>query len=178
MNKGLTVSACLESAIGFCFTEGRGPLPIQRCGRSTGSSASPTMSAAGHMGARGQRRKRCTRRAAAITTAVVAVRAGGRRVVFGALLLVVSSVCFAVAGVHIYWPRGVLTMLAMALAFGWLALTVPRTGMIRPGTRWSPLPPRRARGHQEEVTGPQSGRLRARNGVTARRAVKLPALAV
>lgn len=71
---------------------------------------------------------------AAIATAVVAVRADGRRVLFGALLLVVSSVYFAVAGVHIYWPRGVLTMLAIALGFGWLALTVPRTVMIRQET--------------------------------------------
>ena len=38
------------------------------------------------------------------------------------LLLVVSSGYFAIAGVHIYWPRGVLTMLVMALAFGWDAL--------------------------------------------------------
>jgi hypothetical protein len=71
---------------------------------------------------------------AATATAVVAVRAGGRRVLFGALLLAVSSVYFAVAGVHIYWPRGVLNMLAMALGFGWLALTAPPTAMIRQET--------------------------------------------
>src|SRR5215212_5755130 len=63
---------------------------------------------------------------AAIATAIVSVRAGGRPALFGALLLVGSSVYFALAGVHIYWPRGVFTMVAMAVAFGWLALTVPR----------------------------------------------------
>jgi hypothetical protein len=41
------------------------------------------------------------------------------RLVFGALLLVVSSVYFAFAGVHVYWPRGVFTMVAVAVAFGW-----------------------------------------------------------
>src|SRR5215212_690620 len=71
---------------------------------------------------------------AAIATAIVTVRAGGRRAVFGALLLVVSSVYFAIAGVHIYWPRGVFTMVAMAVGFGWLALTVPRYGINRQGT--------------------------------------------
>jgi hypothetical protein len=71
---------------------------------------------------------------AAVATAIVTVRAGGRRALFGALLLVVSSVYFALAGVHIYWPRGVLTMVAMAVAFGWLALTVPRSGIIGRGT--------------------------------------------
>src|SRR5215216_7061874 len=71
---------------------------------------------------------------AAIATAIVTVRAGGRRAVFGALLLVVSSVYFAFAGVHIYWPRGVFTMVAMAVAFGCLALTVPRYGIIRQET--------------------------------------------
>jgi hypothetical protein len=63
---------------------------------------------------------------AAIAPAIVTVRAGGRPALFGALLLVVSSVYFAIAGVHIYRPRGVFTMVAMAVAFGWLALTVPR----------------------------------------------------
>jgi hypothetical protein len=71
---------------------------------------------------------------AAIATAIVTVRAGGRPALFGALLLVVSSVYFALAGVHIYWPRGVFTMVAMAVGFGWLALTVPRYGIIRQGT--------------------------------------------
>jgi hypothetical protein len=63
---------------------------------------------------------------AAIATAIVTVRASGRPAMFGALLLVVSSAYFAIAGVHIYRPRGVFTMVAMAVAFSWLALTVPR----------------------------------------------------
>jgi hypothetical protein len=48
---------------------------------------------------------------AAVATAVVAARDGGRRVLPDGLLLVVSSEYFAIAGVHIYWPHGVLTML-------------------------------------------------------------------
>jgi hypothetical protein len=36
--------------------------------------------------------------------------------------------------VHIYWPRGVLTMLLMALAFGGVALTVPPSGLVRQRT--------------------------------------------
>ena len=67
---------------------------------------------------------------AAIATAVVAVQAGGRRVLFGAMLLIVSTLYFAVAGVHIYWPRGVFTVVAMAFAFGWLAWTVPGTSPV------------------------------------------------
>ena len=58
---------------------------------------------------------------AAVATAVVAVRDGGRRALPGGVLLVISSGYFAIAGLHIYWPRGVLTMLVMALAFGWVA---------------------------------------------------------
>jgi hypothetical protein len=46
---------------------------------------------------------------AAVATAVVAVRDGGRHVLPGGLVLVVSSGCFVIAGVHIYWPRRVLT---------------------------------------------------------------------
>src|SRR4051812_42403721 len=65
---------------------------------------------------------------AAVATGVVALRAGGQRVLPGAVLLVLSSGYFAVAGVHIYWPRGVLTMVVMAIAFGWLALTLPPPG--------------------------------------------------
>jgi hypothetical protein len=55
-------------------------------------------------------------------------------IVPGGLLLVISSGYFAIAGVHIYWPRGVLTMLVMALAFGWVALTVPPSGLVRQPT--------------------------------------------
>jgi hypothetical protein len=43
-----------------------------------------------------------------------------------------SSGYFAAAGVHIYWPREVLTMLVMAVTFGWVAMTVPPTSMTRP----------------------------------------------
>jgi hypothetical protein len=64
----------------------------------------------------------------------VAVRDGGRRVLPGGVLLVASSGYFAIAGVHIYWPRGVLTMLVMALAFGWVALTVPPSELVRQRT--------------------------------------------
>ncbi|MFL6046513.1 MAG: hypothetical protein ACJ72M_15535 [Propionibacteriaceae bacterium] len=71
---------------------------------------------------------------AAVATAVVAVRDGGQRTLPGGLLLVISSAYFAIAGVHIYWPRGVLTMLAMALAFGWVALKVPPSGLVRQPT--------------------------------------------
>ena len=71
---------------------------------------------------------------AAVATGVVAVRDGGRRVLPGALLLVASSGYFAIAGVHIYWPRGVLTMLVMALAVGWVAWTVPPSGLVRQRT--------------------------------------------
>ena len=68
------------------------------------------------------------------------------------LLLVVSSGYFAIAGVHIYWPRGVLTMLVMALAFGWVALTV----LIRVGSAAD----RRAesqRSGRRRMTGPMVG---------------------
>jgi hypothetical protein len=71
---------------------------------------------------------------AAVATAVVAVRDGGRRALPGGLLLVISSGYFAIAGVHIYWPRGVFTMLVMALAFGWVALTVPPSGLVQQPT--------------------------------------------
>jgi hypothetical protein len=71
---------------------------------------------------------------AAVATAVVAVRDGGRRALPGGLLLVASSGYFAIAGVHIYWPRGVLTMLVMALGFGWVALTVPPSALLRQPT--------------------------------------------
>ena len=73
---------------------------------------------------------------AAVATAVVAVRDGGRRALPGGLLLVASSGYFAIAGVHIYWPRGVLTMLVMALAFCWVALTVPPSGLVRQPTAY------------------------------------------
>jgi hypothetical protein len=71
---------------------------------------------------------------AAVATAVVAVRDGSRRALPGGLLLVISSGYFAISGVHIYWPRGVLTMLVMALTFGWVALTVPPSGLVRQPT--------------------------------------------
>jgi hypothetical protein len=71
---------------------------------------------------------------AAVATAVVAVRDGGRRVLPDGLLLVIWSGYFAIAGVPIYWPRGVLTMLVMALAFGWVALTVPPSGLVQQPT--------------------------------------------
>jgi hypothetical protein len=82
---------------------------------------------------------------AAAATAVVTVRDGGRRVLPGALLLVLSSGYFAAAGVHIYWPRGVLTMLVMAVAFGWVAMTVPPASMTQP-----PVEARRAVGHSPQ----------------------------
>jgi hypothetical protein len=62
---------------------------------------------------------------AAVATSFVLVGRTGRRALPGAVLLVAASVYLAGAGVHIYWPRGVLTMIALAVAFGWLAATVP-----------------------------------------------------
>jgi hypothetical protein len=59
---------------------------------------------------------------AGIATSIVLVRSRGRRAVPGAVVLAAASVYFAAFGVHIYWPRGVLTMLALAIGFGWLAL--------------------------------------------------------
>jgi hypothetical protein len=70
---------------------------------------------------------------AAVVTSWVLVRRAGRRALPGAVLLVAASVYFAGVGVHIYWPRGVLTMIALAVAFGWLAATVPAA--VRP-RRW------------------------------------------
>jgi hypothetical protein len=51
---------------------------------------------------------------------VVAWRRWGLRALPGGLLLVVASYFFV--GAHIYWPVGVLTMLATAVGFGLLAV--------------------------------------------------------
>jgi hypothetical protein len=61
---------------------------------------------------------------ASIATSIVLVRSQGRRAVPGAVVLAAASIYFAAFGVHIYWPRGVLTMLALAIGFGWLAMTL------------------------------------------------------
>jgi hypothetical protein len=61
---------------------------------------------------------------AGIATSIMLVRRQHRRALPGALVLAAASIYFAALGVHIYWPRGVLTMLALAIGFGWLALTL------------------------------------------------------
>lgn len=48
------------------------------------------------------------------------IAGNGRRALPGAVLLVAAAVSFL--GSHIYWPAGVLTMLAMAAGFGLLQL--------------------------------------------------------
>ena len=51
-------------------------------------------------------------------TAIILVRRLGRAAIPGSLLLVGAAVAFLDS--HIYFPYGVLTMLALALGFGWL----------------------------------------------------------
>lgn len=50
-------------------------------------------------------------------------RQAGVRAMPGAVLVLAGAVSFLDS--HIYWPRGVLTMYALALGFGLLAATVP-----------------------------------------------------
>jgi hypothetical protein len=68
---------------------------------------------------------------AAVATAVVAVRDGGRRVLPGGLLLAVSSGCFVIAGVHIYWPRRVLTNAGDCPRLRLVGLNSAPSGLVR-----------------------------------------------
>ena len=61
--------------------------------------------------------------AATVLAAVVALRVAGLAALLGAVLIVPGAVVFL--GSHIYWPDGVLTMLALAV--GWTALAVAVT---------------------------------------------------
>lgn len=58
---------------------------------------------------------------ACVATAIVAWLRSGRAALPGGLILVASSLSFLDS--HIYWPRGVVTMLGLAVGFGLLALT-------------------------------------------------------
>jgi hypothetical protein len=58
-------------------------------------------------------------------TAVAVVGRVGRRALPGAVVLVTAAVVFVAGGVHIYWPQGVGTMLALAVGLGLLAAALP-----------------------------------------------------
>ena len=58
---------------------------------------------------------------ASVVTAVLLLRRGGPRAIPGCLVLVAASVSFLDS--HIYWPRGVITMLGVAVGFGLLAVS-------------------------------------------------------
>lgn len=70
--------------------------------------------------------------AATVLAVVVALRRHGRAALPGALVVLGAAVSFLDS--HIYWPRGVLTMLALAV--GWAALTV--LPPMSPGPRRRP----------------------------------------
>jgi hypothetical protein len=61
---------------------------------------------------------------ACAASALAVVGRVGRRALPGAVVLVAAAVVF-VAGVHIYWPWGVGTMLALAVGLGLLAAVLP-----------------------------------------------------
>jgi hypothetical protein len=62
---------------------------------------------------------------ACAATAVAVVGRVGRRALPGAVVLVAATVVFVAGGVHIYWPWGVGTMLALAVGLGLLAAVLP-----------------------------------------------------
>jgi hypothetical protein len=62
--------------------------------------------------------------ACAATIAALAGR-DGRRSLPGAAVLAVAALVFVAGGVHIYWPWGVATMLALAAGLGLLAAVEP-----------------------------------------------------
>jgi hypothetical protein len=62
---------------------------------------------------------------ACAATALAVVGRVGRRALPGAVVLVAAAVVFVAGGVHIYWPWGVGTMLALAVGLGLLAAVVP-----------------------------------------------------
>ncbi len=63
---------------------------------------------------------------ACLATCAVLWRRHGARVLPGALVLLCA--CWSFVDSHIFWPRGVFTMLGFALAFGLLTVATPRTG--------------------------------------------------
>lgn len=67
---------------------------------------------------------------ASIATAAALLRRRGVLALPGGLVLVGASVSFLDS--HIYWPAGVITMLAMAVGFGLLAMS-ERPGNAAPG---------------------------------------------
>jgi len=62
---------------------------------------------------------------ACAATALAVVGRLGRRALPGAVVLVAAAVVFVAGGVHIYWPWGVGTMLALAVGLGLLAAALP-----------------------------------------------------
>jgi hypothetical protein len=58
---------------------------------------------------------------ACAATVLAVVGRVGRRALPGAVVLVAAAVVFVAGGVHIYWPWGVGTMLALAVGLGLLA---------------------------------------------------------
>jgi len=58
-------------------------------------------------------------------TALAVVGRVGRRALPGAVVLGAAAVVFVAGGVHIYWPWGVGTMLALAVGLGLLAAVLP-----------------------------------------------------
>ena len=66
----------------------------------------------------------CFGLACAATAAAVVGRVG-RRALPGAVVLVAAAVVFVAGGVHVYWPWGVGTMVALAVGLGLLAAVLP-----------------------------------------------------
>jgi hypothetical protein len=62
---------------------------------------------------------------ACAATALAVVGRVGRNALPGAVVLVAAAAVFAAGGVHIYWPWGVGTMLALAAGLGLLAAVLP-----------------------------------------------------
>jgi hypothetical protein len=62
---------------------------------------------------------------ACAATALAVVGWVGRRALPGAVVLVGAAVVFVAGGVHIYWPWGVGTILALAVGLGLLAAVLP-----------------------------------------------------
>jgi hypothetical protein len=62
---------------------------------------------------------------ACVATALAVVGRVGRRALPGAVVLVAAAVVFVAGGVHIYWPWGVGTMLALAVGLALLATVLP-----------------------------------------------------
>ena len=67
---------------------------------------------------------------AALATSAVLLRRHGMRVLPGAV--VVLCACWSFVDSHIFWPKGVLTMLGFAVGFGLLNLAATREGAAKP----------------------------------------------